>query len=100
MASGSSVGTEGCFLFSLRLPLVDVGAPQLSVVTSAVFDTISFTQVKVNASIFSSTSMIVWRRCPVGLFVLLRLVLTYCLKGKHCLFVIIVVEVALLLDVV
>lgn len=97
MASGSSVGTEGCFLFSLRLPLVDVGAPQLSVVTSAVFDTISFTQVKVNASIFSSTSKIVWRRCPVGSFVL---VLTYCLKGKHCLFIIIVVEVALLLDVV
>lgn len=60
----------------------DEGARQLFAVTSAVFDVIFFTQVKVNASISSSTSMIFGIRCLVALFVLVRLFLTYCLKGK------------------
>lgn len=83
-----------------RLCRVDEANCHLFVFTSAVFDVISFTQVKVNASIFSSTLMMFEISCFVASFVLGRLVPTYCLKGKCWLFVIFLVAIALLLAVV
>lgn len=82
-ASGRSVGREGCsFSFVSRPSRLDEGARQRLAVTSAVFVVIFFTQVKENASIFSSTLMILERRSLVASLVLVRLVSTYCLKGR------------------
>lgn len=97
MSEGSPVGTEGrSCLFVSHPSRVDEGARQLFALTSAVFDVAFFTQVNVKFSIFSSTSVIFVRMCLVASFVLVRLVLTYSLKG-FSVFVIILVVIAPLL---